>query len=103
MTVTANAAISPDGYTQNADKLIGSTNASNHYLTKSMTFSGAGAYLSVYAKADGYNYLILLNSSGNVSFNLSNGTATTDGSTIERREWMVPLQLQKHLQTGQCI
>jgi hypothetical protein len=80
MTVTANAAISPDG-TQNADKLIPSTNASNHYLTKSMTFSGAGA-LSVYAKADGYNYLILLNSSGNVSFNLSNGTATTDGSIV---------------------
>ena len=80
MTVTANAAISPDG-TQNADKLVPSTNASNHFLTKSMTFSGAGA-LSVYAKADGYNYLILLNSSGNVSFNLSNGTATTDGSIV---------------------
>ena len=74
MSVTANAAISPDGY-QNADKLTPSTTATNHYLTKAATFSGDGV-LSVYAKADGYNYLIFLNSSGNVSFNLSNGTAS---------------------------
>jgi hypothetical protein len=80
VSVSANIAISPDGY-QNADKLIPSTAATNHYLTKSMTFSGAGA-LSVYAKADGYNFLILLNSSGNVSFDLSNGTATADGSMV---------------------
>jgi hypothetical protein len=80
MTVTANSAISPDG-TQNADKLIPSTNATNHYLTKSIIFSGDGS-LSIYAKADGYQYLILLNSSGNVSFDLLNGIATTGGVIV---------------------
>jgi hypothetical protein len=75
MTVVANNATSPDGYT-NADKLIPSTNASNHYLVKSSNLSGVGS-MSVYAKADGYNQLILLNSSGNVNFNLSSGTISS--------------------------
>tara|TARA_R110000868_G_scaffold406858_1_gene687625 strand:- start:1030 stop:2682 length:1653 start_codon:yes stop_codon:yes gene_type:complete len=75
MTVVANNATSPDGYT-NADKLIPSTNASSHYLVKSTSFSGVGS-MSVYAKADGYNQLILLNSAGNVNFNLSSGTISS--------------------------
>jgi hypothetical protein len=90
-TITANAGVSPDGYT-NADRLIPSNAAQgilqqNHNIT-----AGQSNTLSVFAKASGLNDNFVLNSRDNASasnfaqiaFNLSTGTiataATSSGS-----------------------
>jgi hypothetical protein len=83
-TITANAAVSPDGYT-NADRLIPSSAQQgilqqNHNIT-----SGQANTLSVFAKASGLNDNFALNSRDNASasnfaqiaFNLSTGTIAT--------------------------
>ena len=83
-TITANAGVSPDGYT-NADRLIPSNAAQgilqqNHNIT-----AGQSNTLSVFAKASGLNDNFVLNSRDNASasnfaqiaFNLSTGTIAT--------------------------
>jgi hypothetical protein len=83
-TITANNAISPDGY-QNADKLIPASASQgilqqNHSITAGQTNT-----LSVFAKYDGLNDNFALNSRDNASaanaaqiaFNLSTGTIAT--------------------------
>jgi hypothetical protein len=82
--ITANAAVSPDGY-QNADKLIPNSASQgilqqNHNIT-----AGQANTLSVFAKYDGLNDNFALNSRDNASaanaaqiaFNLSTGTIAT--------------------------
>jgi hypothetical protein len=83
ITVTANAIASPDG-TTNADK-IESTTTVNSYVNQST--SNVGAYThSVYAKAGNVSSFTILWASYNggkaATFNLSNGTATTEGATV---------------------
>lgn len=51
-TITANAAISPDG-TADAEKFIPSTNAVSHYVNQSVTSTTAQCTGSVYVKLDG--------------------------------------------------
>jgi len=68
-TVSANSAVAPDG-TTTADKLIPSV-ASNQHVVSSVITSAASPYtVTVYAKADGYNW-IWFNSNGS-------GAITTD-------------------------
>jgi len=75
-TVTSNVSNSPNG-TLTADKIIPDTSSNQHRIYQNNTFTGQGV-LSVYAKADGYNFLslgqggIVVGSS--IIFNLSNGT-----------------------------
>jgi hypothetical protein len=84
LSVTANASISPDG-TQNADTFIPNTSNTDHSIYQS-NVSGSVRTFSVYAKANGYNY-IFLGSNNNtatdgVFFNLSNGTISQNTSTL---------------------
>jgi len=83
-TITANTAISPDGYT-NADKVVPSVNNANHFFTQDLSITSGTTYTqTIYAKADGYSFVQM---TGSISFNttfanfnLSNGTlGSTDG------------------------
>jgi hypothetical protein len=75
-SIGANVALSPTG-TLTADKLIPDTTTSQHRILQLINFTGPGVF-SVYAKADGYNFLSLGSgggvSGGSIYFNLSNGT-----------------------------
>ena len=85
LSVTANVAIAPDG-TQTADKLVPSTaNTDYHFLFATQSLVGA---LSIYAKADGYNYISLIkqnsfNNSLGVSVNLTDGSIQAISSDVE--------------------
>jgi hypothetical protein len=79
VTVSANAAISPDGYA-NSDKIVPSiNNAAHFFLQNSSVTSGTAYTMSLFAKADGYSFLQIANSGGfsvasRANFDLSNGT-----------------------------
>jgi hypothetical protein len=81
---TANAATSPDGYT-NADKIVPNTTSTRHILFQSFTASAVHTF-SVFAKAAGQNFLTMRLDDDtpeiNVYFNLSTGTigSTAGGS-----------------------
>ena len=85
-SVTVNQAIAPDG-TASADKLIPNTNNVNHYKSISSTTVSGALCCSVFAKADGYNYIRLrFNGStaqGRVWYNLSNGTVGTTDANVD--------------------
>ncbi len=55
-TVSANAAVAPDG-TTTADKLIPTVTSSQHYASSTITSAASTYTVTVYAKADGYNWL----------------------------------------------
>jgi hypothetical protein len=81
---TANAAISPDGYT-NADKIVPNTTNARHILYQANTTSVVHT-LSVFAKAAGQNFLTMRLDDDtpevNVYFNLSTGTiGSTQGGS----------------------
>lgn len=87
ISVTANAAVAPDG-TTTADKLAeDSTAASTHLLlrTASVAVTTATVYtISIFAKAAGRNWFNLQNGTGVTAgayFNLSNGTIGTVAGT----------------------
>lgn len=80
-TVTATADISPDG-TQNAQMLVEGTSASVPYrFYLAFTYTATSYTQSIYAKANGRNYIVLWNSSGasvaQCTFDLSAGTVVT--------------------------
>ena len=86
VTVSANAATSPDA-TTSADKIIPNTSDVTHSIYKTSQ-AIAGGYYSVFAKSDGYDW-ILLTSHPSVApdargayFNLSNGTIGSQGNGI---------------------
>jgi hypothetical protein len=74
--IISNVGLSPIN-TLTADKLVPNTTLAQHRIFNQVNFSGPGT-LSVYAKADGYNFLSLGTSGGisggGIYFNLSNGT-----------------------------
>ena len=55
-TVSANVAVAPDG-TTTADKLIPTVTSSQHYASSTITSAASTYTVTVYAKADGYNWL----------------------------------------------
>jgi hypothetical protein len=86
VTITANYAISPDGYT-NADKFIPNTDNNTHVLSKTGFASNAYTF-SIFAKADGETTfsMWILNNTVRALFDLSNGTillSTVTSSKIE--------------------
>ncbi len=92
VSVTANAAVSPDGYT-NADKLIADATNANHLINKAgglPVTSGQAYTFSLFAKAAEYNFVRVqiqastFNQSW-ANFNLSNGTLglTSGGITTK--------------------
>ena len=90
LTVTDNVAISPQG-NLNASSIIPSTSNTVHYLNYPNNSSGT-VTLSIYAKANGYNYIFLHlydGSNGRAWFNLENGViGTTDASISAKIEKM---------------
>ena len=80
VTVTTDSIVSPSG-TQNADAIIANTSSNFHEIIKSTTVTSGVQYsLSIFAKAGGYDYLLINSSAGSSSgnvgplINLSNGT-----------------------------
>jgi hypothetical protein len=82
LSISTNVANSPIG-TLTADKIIPDTTLNQHRIFQQFNFSGQGV-LSVYAKADGYNFLSLARDGGvagsSIIFNLSNGTISGTAS-----------------------
>ncbi len=79
-SVSANAGVAPNG-TSTADKYIPNTNTEDqHWIYRSLTMSNNT--ISVYAKADGYDYISLMfyrtpTTSSGVQFNLATGVVVT--------------------------
>ena len=76
-TITPNATISPAG-TNNAALAVPSATVANHDIAQVVTAAAVSYTLSVYAKAQSYNFLLLLYFDGvsdrSAYFNLSTGT-----------------------------
>ena len=85
-SILANAAISPSG-NQDADKLVPDTSNSIHSVNKSSQSIVGGIY-SVFAKADGYDWILLTSHSSSspptrgAFFNVNNGTVGTTGAGV---------------------
>jgi hypothetical protein len=88
-TVTANAAVAPDG-TTTADKVIATAVSGQHHVSQSITTAAVQCTYTVYAKADGYDWL-WFNTTGSGAvvndlcwFDVANGvtgTAQTNATT----------------------
>ena len=74
-TVTANAVIAPDG-TTTADRLVPTAVSSLHFAEQTATVVATQYTMSVYAKADGYNFVAVGERTGTgwAYFDLNNGT-----------------------------
>lgn len=76
ITISPNVAIAPNG-TLTADKAIPSTTPTTHQILSGTLLSSAQCAYSVYAKADGYNTISILDratASNGATFNVLNGT-----------------------------
>lgn len=88
-SILANAAISPSG-NQDADKLVPDTSNSIHSVNKSSQSIVGGIY-SVFAKADGYDWILLTSHSSSspptrgAFFNVNNGTVGTTGAGVNAK------------------
>lgn len=79
-TITANAALAPDG-TTTADKLVPNTTSASHAVQQSVTTSGA-VVISFYAKPAGYSYAVISSSANNyVYFDVANGVVASTAGT----------------------
>jgi hypothetical protein len=78
VTVTANTIIAPDG-TLTGDKLIANTTSGEHKALQTFTASAANNAITVYAKAAGYNWIIV-QGTGFAWFDVLNGTVGTQTS-----------------------
>lgn len=81
-TITANFGAAPDG-TTTADKLVPSTSSVVQQVSQAVTVTAAVHSVTVFAKADGYNFLQLNVSATTeyANFNLSDGTVGTVGGS----------------------
>ena len=84
VTVTANAATSPDGYT-NADKIVETATTGPHGLAPTYSIANSTTYtFSIFAKKAENDYVIMNIYTGAVStftsFNVANGTIGTTGA-----------------------
>jgi hypothetical protein len=77
-TITANNAVSPDGFT-NADKLVEDSTSNAHLIRRDITTTAASYTFTVYAKAAERSYIFLYNTTATYGkvFNLSTGTVGT--------------------------
>jgi hypothetical protein len=84
VSVTANSAVSPDGYT-NADKIVETATTGPHGLTPTYSIANSTTYtLSIFAKKAENDYVIMNIYTGATSnftsFNVANGTIGTTGA-----------------------
>jgi hypothetical protein len=84
ITVTANTTTAPDG-TTTAESLIPTAEALGHRISRNVTVSSSGDIVySVFAKANGYNFVAINARSGGSDrqcfFNLSTGAVATNNS-----------------------
>ena len=84
VSVTANSAVSPDGYT-NADKIVETATTGPHGLTPTYSIANSTTYtFSIFAKKAENDYFIMNIytgvSSNFTSFNVANGTIGTTGA-----------------------
>lgn len=88
-SISTNVAISPSGQ-QNADKLVPDTSNSIHSVNRSSQLITSGIY-SVFAKADGYDWILLTSHSSSspttrgAFFNVNNGTVGTTGAGVNAK------------------
>ena len=78
-TISANAAVAPDG-TTTADKLIGTTAVASHWTGTAATIVNATSHtVSIYAKAGEYSQILMYDVNVNtyVAVDLSNGAVTS--------------------------
>ncbi len=83
-TVTTNSAISPDG-TLDADLFVPNTTNYQHSIEQNMGTTSGTITMSVYAKASGYNWLVLnayVGGTKNTFFDLQNGVIGTIASGV---------------------
>lgn len=83
LIVNSNIAISPDG-TLNASKIIPTTSNTNHLFQNNGGTANATDITSVFAKADGYDYIQIgswADGTNYANFDLQNGTVTKLGTT----------------------
>jgi len=78
-TVTANSSTAPDG-TFTADKFIPNTVATNHYILSNSFAAGINT-ISVYAKMDGYRYMVILTPVANTSYDLMSGVVANSAGS----------------------
>jgi len=99
ISVTSNAAVSPDG-TQNADFIRGTTSGTNVWVYDDGVSTGVAANTSftnsVYAKANGVNFLYIrfedkANASNYVYFNLSTGTVSATVGSLSTTATITPV------------
>jgi hypothetical protein len=84
--VTANATTAPDG-TSTADSMIPSATNIEHNIGQSINYSSGSIIVSIYAKANGYNYLQINSGfdTSYVNFDITSGSASvtaTSGANI---------------------
>ena len=99
ISVTSNAAVSPDG-TQNADLIRGTVSAPNVWVYDDGVSTGVAANTSftnsVYAKANGVNFLYIrfedkANATNYVYFNLSTGTVSATVGSLSTTATITPV------------
>jgi hypothetical protein len=87
-TITANSAVSPDGYT-NADKITDTANNTQHRVTQAISVTSGTSYTaSIFVKNDdkgdfAINFTNAGFSTTKIVFNLINGTVTSGTGTIQ--------------------
>jgi hypothetical protein len=84
LPVTSNSTIAPNG-TLSADTITENTSTGSHYIGQPATIVGVQYNLSVYAKINGRNRIVLTEAGGIVLaiFNISNGTLVSGTGNIE--------------------
>jgi len=85
-TTTSDQGTAPDG-TNNADKVVPNNGASSCFLLKNVTVSSGDTHtLSVFAKADGLNFIQITGSNGfptdHQNYNLSTGALASSSSSL---------------------
>jgi hypothetical protein len=86
-TITANSTISPDG-TQNADKVIADTTNGVHRIEQDKATATQVATQSVFAKANGYNFIAVENGGELAYFNISTGVVgSVSGGTASIQDY----------------
>jgi len=86
-SITANAAVAPDG-TTTADKLIEDATLNSHYTAQSVTTAAIPHSYSVYLKAAERSFVLLWSATANFGrvFNLSNGTVSGTVAGVPQAE-----------------
>lgn len=76
VTISDNVANNPLTGTATADKIVVDNTLNTHSIVQSLTIAANYYSFSIYAKADGYNFVRLRFGNNGITFNLTDGTQT---------------------------